>query len=159
MRDLIDNVLTRMLAERLEYLLDIPHADLNVLLGTFPDLMLWVLFLGGGTAKMRSKIWFAKTAARVLRIQKVNEMDGIKVSATRFLWPEGRENYDPSREDGEEGGLGMGSMSESLISIDAIQDLEAEEEELRLQAMRISRSLSVASAVSSSRASFSTGSS
>lgn len=96
LRDVVESELHRNLAQRLELGMDIDDSELNILLGTFPDLMLWVLFIGGGAVRMRSKVWFARTAARILRIQKVSELDGIKEAASRFLWPEGRENYDPS---------------------------------------------------------------
>lgn len=102
LRDLLENVLSKILAQRLELSMDIDDSELNILLGTFPDLMLWVLFLGGGAARSKSKVWFARTAARILRIQKVSELEGIQEAATRFMWPEGRENYDPRLAEEEE---------------------------------------------------------
>lgn len=87
------------LSERLETVMDIPDSQLNILLGTFPDLMLWVLFLGGKASPATMlgassrKVWFAKTAARILRVRKVEEREGIEVASQAFLWPDGKDNY------------------------------------------------------------------
>lgn len=94
-RELVPSFITFILAHRLELGMDLEDAELNILLGTFPELMLWMLFLGGGAAQSKSKIWFAKTASKILRVQKLEEEPGITVASTSFLWPEGgRENYD-----------------------------------------------------------------
>jgi hypothetical protein len=98
-RELVPSFITTILAHRLELGMDIEDAELNILLGTFPELMLWILFIGGGAARPKSKIWFAKTASRVLRVQKLEEAKGITAASTSFLWPEGRENYDDSTGD------------------------------------------------------------
>lgn len=96
LRDLLMNVkMFEELGNILEESMDIDDKDLNLLLGTFPDLMLWMLFLGGGMAALSRKIWYAKTAGRILRVWKVED-NMIKGAATAFLWPEGRENYDDS---------------------------------------------------------------
>jgi hypothetical protein len=93
-RDLVPSFITGVLAHRLELGLDLEDVELNILLGTFPELMLWILFLGGGAARPKSKIWFAKTASRILRFQKLEKELDITAASTSFLWPEGRENYD-----------------------------------------------------------------
>jgi hypothetical protein len=93
-RDLVPSFITSILAHRLELGMDLEDAELNILLGTFPELMLWMLFLGGGAAWPKSKIWFAKTASKILRLKKLEEETGITAASTSFLWPEGRENYD-----------------------------------------------------------------
>jgi hypothetical protein len=96
LRDLLMNVkMFQELGNMLEESMDIGDYDLNILLGTFPDLMLWVLFLGGSVAGLSHKVWFAKTAARILRVFKIED-NMIKGSAAAFLWPEKRENYDDS---------------------------------------------------------------
>lgn len=93
LRDLVPSFITVILAQRLELGLDLEDTELNILLGTFPELMLWMLFLGGGAARPNSKIWFAKTASKILRMQKLEEEPDITAASTSFLWPEGRENY------------------------------------------------------------------
>jgi hypothetical protein len=101
-RELVPSFITMVLAQRLEISMDIEDAELNILLGTFPELMLWILFLGGGAARTKPKIWFAKTASKILRVQKLEEEKSITAASTSFLWPEGRENYDDSTGTDEE---------------------------------------------------------
>jgi hypothetical protein len=98
-RDLVPSFITVVLANRLEIGMDLEDAELNILLGTFPELMLWTLFIGGGAARPKSKVWFAKIASKILRVQKLEEEKGITAASTFFLWPEGRENYDDSTGD------------------------------------------------------------
>jgi hypothetical protein len=93
-RDLVPSFITTTLAQRLELAMDLDDVELNILLGTFPELMLWMLFLGGGAARQKSKVWFAKTASKILRVQRLEEETGITAASTSFIWPEGRENYD-----------------------------------------------------------------
>jgi len=95
-RELVPSFITTVLAHRLELGMDLEDAELNILLGTFPELMLWILFIGGGAARPKSKIWFAKTASKILRVQKLEEEADIMTAYTSFLWPEGRQNYDDS---------------------------------------------------------------
>jgi hypothetical protein len=80
---------------QLQNSMNMNNCDLDIFLGTFPDLMLWVLFLGGSVADFPQRIWFSKRAARVLRACKVEDND-IKRAAVAFLWPEDRENYNDS---------------------------------------------------------------
>lgn len=95
-RDMLPSAITCVLAERLELAMDITDSDLNILLGTFPDLMLWVLFIGGDARMGRPRLWYAKTASRILRVKKVNREADIKAASAAFIWPEGREHYDDS---------------------------------------------------------------
>jgi hypothetical protein len=112
-RDLVPSFITTVLAHRLELGLDIEDAELNLLLGTFPELMLWILFIGGGAARPKSRIWFAKTASKILRVQKLEEEAGIAAASRSFLWPEGRENYDDSTGDD----LEMTDLSEVEVAL------------------------------------------
>lgn len=89
-----------LMAKILEESLSVSDARLKTLLGTFPDLMLWVLFLGGNAAPWGRKGWFAKTVARVLLVKKVEEKKGVEAAADAFLWPEGRVNYNPAPGEG-----------------------------------------------------------
>lgn len=98
-RELVPSFITTVLAHRLELGMDLEDAELNILLGTFPELMLWILFTGGGAARPKSKVWFARTASKILRVQKLEEEVGITAASTSLLWPEGRENYDDSTGD------------------------------------------------------------
>lgn len=88
-----------------------------MLLATFPDLMIWVMFLAGSVAgEQRQKVWFAGCVARVLAVRErgmgvgagrrgdegglgeqarpaglskeVEERSEVHRAATRFLWPE-----------------------------------------------------------------------
>ena len=93
-RDMVYSCMTCDLAARLETGMDLPDPELNVLLGTFPELMLWILFVGGGAARPKARIWFAKTASKILRVKKMSEEEGVRNASKSFLWPEGRENYD-----------------------------------------------------------------
>ena len=79
----------------IELSMDIGDRDLDILLKTFPDLMLWVLFWGRSAAILPRKTWFAKMAARILVAGKTED-NIIRDAASAFLWPEGRENYNGS---------------------------------------------------------------
>lgn len=88
-----------------------------MLLATFPDLMVWVMFLAGSVAgEQRQKVWFAGCVARVLAVkersmgvgagrmgggngrgglarlgvlsEEVEDRSEVQRAATRFLWPE-----------------------------------------------------------------------
>jgi hypothetical protein len=113
-RDMLPSVITCVLTERLELAMDIADSDLNILLGTFPDLMLWVLFIGGDARTGRPRLWYAKTASRILRVKKVEEEADINAATTAFVWPEGRENYDDSR------GEDIEMINASLLEVDQV---------------------------------------
>jgi hypothetical protein len=78
--------LYRRLAERIREEID-TCGELDVILEVFPDLMLWILFLGGRGASIEDKVYFAKAAAKILAIQGVVEEMDIKIAAHAFLWP------------------------------------------------------------------------
>ena len=88
-----------------------------MLLATFPDFMVWVMFLAGNVAgEQRLKLWFAGCVAKVLAVRErsrgvaagragdddgtgvearnpmLNEQEDerseVQRAATRFLWPE-----------------------------------------------------------------------
>lgn len=115
-RELVPSFITMILAHRLEISMDIEDSELNILLGTFPELMLWILFLGGGASRPKSKIWFAKTASKILRVQKLEEETDITAASMSFLWPEGRENYDDST-GGDEGMTEVSSVEIAFSSV------------------------------------------
>lgn len=62
--------------------------DLNVLLATFPELMLWILFLGGQVAETQRKPFFARQASKILIMKKIEAQDDILKASQNFLWPE-----------------------------------------------------------------------
>lgn len=108
----------QLIASRIHtLLLQLSKSTLNILLATFPDLMIWVMFLAGSVAgEQRQKVWFAGCVARILAvrersmsvggkrgedegglrgqtlpaglIQEVEERSEVQRAATRFLWPE-----------------------------------------------------------------------
>jgi hypothetical protein len=108
----------QLIASRIHtLLLQLSKSTLNMLLATFPDLMIWVMFLAGSVAgEQRQKIWFAGCVARVLAVRErsmgvgagrrgdggglggqslpawlsevAEERSEVQRAATRFLWPE-----------------------------------------------------------------------
>ena len=91
LRELLVNVkLFQEISNMIEQSMDIGDRDLDILLRTFPDLMLWVLFWGGSAAILPRKTWFAEMAARILVAGKTEDTI-IRDAASAFLWPEGRE--------------------------------------------------------------------
>lgn len=62
--------------------------DLNVLLATFRDLMLWIMFICGRVADARDRPFFASQATKLLLVQKVEKPIDIIVASEGFLWPE-----------------------------------------------------------------------
>jgi hypothetical protein len=60
----------------------------NVLLATFQDLMVWVMFVGGSVAVPREKTVLAKLVSRVLLVNKCESEEGVLEASQRFLWPE-----------------------------------------------------------------------
>jgi hypothetical protein len=125
LRDLCPNRLCDTIVGRLEFAMDIDDSDLNILIGTFPDMMLWALFTGGGGArKKNSKVWFAKTASRLLRIRKLEDETNIKAAAAAFIWPEGRENYDDSTgEDAETDDIVPPEIASEVASIPSLKSI------------------------------------
>jgi hypothetical protein len=76
------------LAGRIRVEVDECH-ELEVIYEAFPDLMLWILILGGRGASTGSKLYFARGAAKTLAAQEDFEEIDIKVA---FLWPIDKEN-------------------------------------------------------------------
>jgi hypothetical protein len=62
--------------------------DLNVLLATFRDLMLWIMFICGRVADARDRPFFASQATKLLLIQKVEKPVDVIIASEGFLWPE-----------------------------------------------------------------------
>jgi hypothetical protein len=74
------------LAERIRIEMDECY-ELDAIYETFPDLMLWILFLAGRGARVESKPYFARPAAKILAAQGVFEEPDIKAASQAFLWP------------------------------------------------------------------------
>lgn len=87
-------------------------SDLNVLLATFPDLMLWILFLGGQVAETERKPFFARQASKILLMKKIENQGDILKASQGFLWPERSsiEEEEPEEDSRD------GSMSENLAA-------------------------------------------
>jgi Fungal specific transcription factor domain len=66
----------------------LPLTQQNLLLGTFQDLMVWVMFLGGSVAAPREKVVLAKMVSRILLVNRCESEEGILEASHRFLWPE-----------------------------------------------------------------------
>jgi len=62
--------------------------DLNVVLATFPELMLWVLFLAGQASEVERRPFFARQASKILIMMKIEKEDEIVRASQDFLWPE-----------------------------------------------------------------------
>jgi len=77
----------RLLASRVKIALE-TCGDLNVLLATFPDLLLWQMFICGRIADERDRPFLAQQATKILRVKKLEESNDILVAADKFLWPE-----------------------------------------------------------------------
>lgn len=76
-----------MLAGRIKAALE-ATPDLNVLLATFQDLMLWQMFICGRIADSRDRPFFASQASKILMIRKTETESEIIVASEGFLWPE-----------------------------------------------------------------------
>lgn len=76
-----------MLAGRIKASLE-ASPDLNVLLATFQDLLLWQMFICGRVADARDRPFFASNASKILMIRKVESEDEIIVASEGFIWPE-----------------------------------------------------------------------
>ena len=76
-----------MLARKVKLALE-TCAELNVLLATFPDLLLWVMFLCGRAAGSRDKPFLAQQVTKILMVRKLEDEKEIISVADAFLWPE-----------------------------------------------------------------------
>jgi hypothetical protein len=76
-----------MLAGRIRAVLE-ACPDLNVLLATFQDLLLWQMFICGRVADSRDRPFFAQQATKILMVRKLENKTSILVAAEGFLWPE-----------------------------------------------------------------------
>jgi hypothetical protein len=83
-----------VLASRVKTILE-GCGDLNVLLATFQDLLLWQMFICGQVADARDKPFFARQATKILMIRKIENQTDILSAAGGFLWPE-RQTSTPS---------------------------------------------------------------
>jgi hypothetical protein len=92
--------------------------NLNVLLATFPELMLWILFLGGKVAETARKPYFARQASMILLMKRIEDQQGILKASQDFLWPERSpiEEDERQEEDFEDGSLSENSASTSKSS-------------------------------------------
>jgi hypothetical protein len=92
--------------------------NLNVLLATFPELMLWILFLGGQVAETARKPYFARQASMILLMKRIEDQQGILKASQDFLWPERSpiEEDERQEEDFEDGSLSENSASTSKSS-------------------------------------------
>jgi hypothetical protein len=79
--------LSSLLAGRIKFALE-GSSDLNVLLATFQDLLLWQMFICGRVADPRDRPFFVSQASKILLIRKLENVDDIIVSSEGFLWPE-----------------------------------------------------------------------
>lgn len=80
------------LAERVRVEID-ECREIDEVFKTFPNLMLWILFLAGRGACGESKLYFARAAAKILAVQGVLEEQDIKAASQAFLWPIERANW------------------------------------------------------------------
>lgn len=78
-----------MLASRIKRALE-HSTDLNVFLATFQDLLLWQMFLCGGVANSRDRLFFAQQATKILMVRKTENPNEIMAASGEFLWPERR---------------------------------------------------------------------
>jgi hypothetical protein len=79
----------KLVSTRITNLLEhLPPTQQNLLLGTFQDLMIWVMFLGGSVAAPREKVVLAKMVSRILLVNRCESEEGIFEASQRFLWPE-----------------------------------------------------------------------
>jgi hypothetical protein len=76
-----------MLAGRIKAALE-ASPDLNVLLATFQDLLLWQMFICGRVADSRDRPFFASQASKILMIRKIGDEGEILIASEGFLWPE-----------------------------------------------------------------------
>ena len=92
--------------------------NLNVLLATFPELMLWILFLGGQVAETARKPFFARQASKILLMKRMEDQQQILKASQDFLWPERHpiEAEEKRVEDFEDGSFSESSEATSRSS-------------------------------------------
>jgi len=76
-----------MLAARIKSALE-TSSDVNVLLATFQDLLLWQMFICGRVADARDRPFFAQQATKILMVRKLEDQTDIVIASEGFLWPE-----------------------------------------------------------------------
>jgi hypothetical protein len=76
-----------MLARKVKFALE-ACAELNVLLATFPDLLLWEMFLCGRAAHPREKPFLAQQVTKLLLMRKLEDPKDIVAASDALLWPE-----------------------------------------------------------------------
>ncbi|KAE9378783.1 hypothetical protein N431DRAFT_499520 [Stipitochalara longipes BDJ] len=76
-----------MLARKVKLALE-TCAELNVLLATFPDLLLWEMFLCGRAAESRDKPFLAQQVTKILMVKKLEDTKDIVAASNALLWPE-----------------------------------------------------------------------
>jgi hypothetical protein len=79
--------MNRMLARKVKMALE-TCAELNVLLATFPDLLLWEMLLCGRAASLRDKPFLAQQTTKILMVRKLEDAKDIIAASDTFLWPE-----------------------------------------------------------------------
>lgn len=78
--------------------------NLNDILATFPELMLWILFVGGQVAETERKPFFARQASKILLMKRIENQTDILHASQNFLWPERNSMEDDGlEEDFDEG--------------------------------------------------------
>jgi hypothetical protein len=68
--------------------------DLNMLLATFQDLLLWQMFICGRIAHDRERPFFVQNATKILMVRKLEDANDILAAVDRFLWPEREPAFD-----------------------------------------------------------------
>lgn len=76
-----------MLANRTKLALE-TSGEINELLATFQDLLLWQMFTCGRVADPRDRPFFAAQATKILMVRKVEREVEVVAAADAFLWPE-----------------------------------------------------------------------
>lgn len=79
--------MNNMLARKVKIALE-TCGELNVLLATFPDLLLWQMFICGRAASDRDKPFLAQQATKILMVRKLEDAKDIIAASDKFLWPE-----------------------------------------------------------------------
>ncbi|KAH8779710.1 hypothetical protein F5882DRAFT_147184 [Hyaloscypha sp. PMI_1271] len=79
--------MNKMLARKVRMALE-TCAELNVLLATFPDLLLWEMLLCGRAASPRDKPFLAQQTTKILMVRKLEDARDILAASDTFLWPE-----------------------------------------------------------------------